>query len=167
MLSIRPATVQDIPMIRELTYRIWPQTYAPILSEEQIAYMLGKMYNPETLTAQMAEPTHQFVLCYDDAQAVAFAAYSEIEENAYKLHKIYVLPGQQGKGVGRYIIDYIAGDIITKGVAILYLNVNRYNYPALSFYEKTGFTLFKEEDIDIGNGYFMNDYVLRLHVEKQ
>ena len=28
------------------------------------------------------------------------------------------------------------------------------------FYEKLGFTVIKEEDIDIGNGYLMNDYVM-------
>ena len=41
------------------------------------------------------------------------------------------------------------------------LNVNRYNYSAQSFYEKFGFKVLKEEDIHIGGGYFMNDYVLR------
>jgi len=165
MLSIRTATAQDIPLIRELTNKIWPQTYAHILSEEQIAYMLGMMYSPEKLAEQINELNHQFILCYDDGQPMAFAGYSEIEKNGYKLHKIYVLPNQQGKGIGRYIIDYIANDIKAKGASALYLNVNRYNYSARSFYEKLGFTLYKEEDIDIGGGYFMNDYVLELILE--
>ena len=29
-----------------------------------------------------------------------------------------------------------------------------------SFYEKLGFAVIKEEDIDIGNGYFMIDFVM-------
>jgi len=39
--------------------------------------------------------------------------------------------------------------------------VNRQNN-AKNFYEKLGFVVIKEEDIDIGNGYFMNDYVMEM-----
>ena len=41
------------------------------------------------------------------------------------------------------------------------LNVNRYN-KALYFYEKHGFTIAQEVDIEIGEGYFMNDYIMKL-----
>jgi ribosomal protein S18 acetylase RimI-like enzyme len=43
-----------------------------------------------------------------------------------------------------------------KGV---FLNVNKYN-KAKFFYEKLGFVISKEEVIDIGNGYVMDDYVM-------
>jgi len=43
------------------------------------------------------------------------------------------------------------------------LNVNRFN-PAVSFYEKYGFKIIKEEVIDIGNGYVMDDYVMEMLV---
>ena len=46
-----------------------------------------------------------------------------------------------------------------KGATVLQLNVNRHN-TAKSFYEKLGFAVIKEEDIDIGSGYFMNDYIM-------
>ncbi len=77
----------------------------------------------------------------------------------YKLHKIYVLPSQQGKGSGKFIIDQLTNAMKIKGASALQLNVNR-NNPAKSFYEKIGFAVIKEEDIDIGSGYFMNDYVM-------
>ena len=41
----------------------------------------------------------------------------------------------------------------------LHLNVNKFN-DAVQFYERAGFVTIKEEDIDIGQGYFMNDYVM-------
>ncbi|WP_207759825.1 hypothetical protein [Flavobacterium cyanobacteriorum] len=43
------------------------------------------------------------------------------------------------------------------------LNVNRYN-PAVHFYEATGFKIIKEEDIDIGQGYLMEDYVMQKEI---
>lgn len=162
MLSIRNANIEDIPLIRELNLKIWPKTYSAILSDEQIAYMLDMMYAPDILQGQMEEPGHQFIICYDDESPVAFASFAPVSDDAYKLHKIYVLPGLQGKGIGRYMIDHIVADLKEKGVKLLYLNVNRYNTAARSFYEKMGFDVVREEDIDIGGGYFMNDYILKL-----
>jgi ribosomal protein S18 acetylase RimI-like enzyme len=41
----------------------------------------------------------------------------------------------------------------------LFLNVNKYN-SAIQFYHKIGFEIAKEEVIDIGNGFVMDDYVM-------
>jgi hypothetical protein len=34
------------------------------------------------------------------------------------------------------------------------------NYKAINFYFKNGFTIEKVADFDIGDGYFMNDFVM-------
>jgi ribosomal protein S18 acetylase RimI-like enzyme len=157
-MIIRTASVDDIPLIRDLTYKVWPQTYSSILSKEQIDYMLNMMYSETSLRQQM-EKDHEFILVYDDKEPVGFAAFSLAAPGIYKLHKIYVLPSRQGKGMGKYIIDELVKMMKTKGASALQLNVNRHN-KAKTFYEKIGFTVIKEEDIDIGNGYLMNDYVM-------
>jgi diamine N-acetyltransferase len=159
MLSIRKATTADIGLIRQLTMEVWPATYVPIVGEEQVAYMLQQFYAPESLAAQM-EQGHRFILAFSNGDAVAFASYSEIEPRIYKLHKLYILPSQQGMGVGRFMINYIVGDIKSTGATALHLNVNRYNHSAIAFYERLNFKQLRTEDIDIGSGYFMNDYVL-------
>lgn len=157
-LAIRKALPNDIPLIRDLTYRIWPQTYSSILSKEQIDYMLNMMYSEKSLQEQMQQ-NNEFVIAYDGKEPVGFASFSPIAPQVYKLHKLYVLQSQQGKGTGRFIIDQLIMAMKTKGTASLHLNVNRKNN-AKDFYEKLGFAVIKEEDIDIGNGYFMNDYLM-------
>jgi GNAT superfamily N-acetyltransferase len=163
MLSIEKTGVAGISVIKELTEKIWPQTYSSILSAEQIAYMMDMMYGTEALRSQIEDQNHRFILCYDDGKPVAFASYSEKEPGLFRLHKIYVLPGLQGKGVGKALIDYIVDDIKPQKAQVLELNVNRCN-KAKDFYSRLGFTVFREEDIDIGGGYFMNDYVMRLAI---
>lgn len=161
MLTLRKADTKDIPIIRALTFAIWPQTYGHILTKGQLDYMLEMMYSPASLEQQMLKQQHNFIIAYEDEQPVGFASYSTKDNNttAYKLHKIYVLTSMQGKGTGKKILDYIIHAIQPAGAQTLELNVNRYN-PAKKFYEKMGFTVLKTEDIDIGNGYFMNDYVM-------
>lgn len=157
-MTMRKAYPADIPLIRDMAYKIWPQTYGSILSKEQLDYMLNLLYGEKALHEQI-EGNIEFIIAYDGVHPLGFASFGSTEPTVYKLHKIYVLPSQQGKGTGRFIIDQLIKAMKAKGAVSLQLNVNRYNN-AKNFYEKLGFVVIKEEDIDIGNGYYMNDYVM-------
>lgn len=157
-LSLRRAYEKDIPLIRELSLQVWPQTYATILTREQIDYMLNMMYSEPALLKQMKD-RQEFIIVNDGRDPIGFASFSLAEPGVYKLHKIYLLPAIQGRGAGRFVITEILKAIARKGGKSLLLNVNR-NNKAKDFYEKLGFTIIREEDIDIGNGYYMNDYVM-------
>ncbi len=157
-ITFRKATDEDILLIKELVVQVWPQTYANILSAEQIEYMMDMMYSEAALHQQMQD-NHQFLIVYNSGIPIGFASYSEVEPTVYKLHKIYLLPLQQGRGSGRIVIEEILKDITPKGATSLILNVNRNNL-AKSFYEKLGFEVIKIEDVPIGNGFFMNDYIM-------
>jgi diamine N-acetyltransferase len=166
MFEIKNATTEEIPLIRELTSRVWPQTYAPILSQEQIDYMLEMMYSQASLEKQMTKESCQFIIVYEDGNPVGFASYSETEPKRWKLHKIYVLQNQQGKGTGRFVIDHIIEEIKKKDASALFLQVNIHN-KAKSFYEKLGFTEVDLINLDIGNGYFMNDYIMEKKLKSE
>lgn len=157
-ITLRRASDSDILLIRELSLQVWPATYQNILSTEQIEYMMELMYSEAALHQQMKD-NHHFQIVYNAGIPIGFASYSEVEPAVYKLHKIYILGLQQGRGTGRLVIEQIINNIRQEGARILRLNVNRHN-KAREFYEKLGFHSVKEEDVAIGNGYFMNDYVM-------
>ncbi|MEO6916733.1 MAG: GNAT family N-acetyltransferase [Chitinophagaceae bacterium] len=158
-LQVRAATVDDIPVIRRLAIDIWPMTYSHILTQDQIGYMLHLFYSERSLLQQMQ--SHQFFLGFYQDHPVAFASVGRTtEEGVFKLHKLYLSTGLQGKGMGRFLLNYIIGVIKSYGATDLELNVNRQN-KALGFYQALGFGIIKTEDIDIGEGFWMNDYVLR------
>ncbi|HUQ97326.1 MAG TPA: GNAT family N-acetyltransferase [Chitinophagaceae bacterium] len=158
VLSLRKASDKDVLLIRELSLQVWPQTYATILSAEQIQYMLSLMYSEAALHQQLADD-HHFYIVYNAGIPIGFVSYSAIEPHLFKLHKIYILPLQQGRGTGRFILEQVIAQVKKEGATALQLNVNR-NNKALEFYRKQGFIAIREEDNAIGNGYFMNDYVL-------
>ncbi|MEO5685469.1 MAG: GNAT family N-acetyltransferase [Chitinophagaceae bacterium] len=159
-VTIRPAGAEDILTIGVLANQIWPDTYGHILSAVQLQYMLQLIYSPASLTKQMSELHHQFLMLELEKLPVGFASFSATAEpGVYKLQKIYVRTDIQGKGLGKALIDAVIASIKPLQATALRLNVNRHN-KAISFYEKFGFAIIGEEDIDIGNGYFMNDYVM-------
>lgn len=161
-IIIREATENDIPLIHDLAHKVWPNTYCDILSSEQMDYMLEQIYSLASLQKQVAQG-HNFLIAEESDKPIAFADYNHLKEGVCKLQKIYVLPDQQGKSTGKLLISYIIQKIKKEGATALLLNVNR-NNKAKQFYEHLGFKVIGEEDIDIGNGFFMNDYIMHLSV---
>jgi diamine N-acetyltransferase len=161
MVTIKPASIGDLEAIRQLAYEIWPSAYGEILSGQQLKYMLEKFYSLSSLEHQLTVLKHQFIIAVEIESPMGFASFSPHEDDStvYHLNKIYVLPNQQGKNIGKQILDYVITQIKTSGAASLQLNVNR-NNKAINFYEKQGFAIISIEDIDIGEGYYMNDFVM-------
>lgn len=159
-MKILEANTSQLPIIAELAYAIWPFAYGEILSKEQLMYMLAKFYSLEALTEQLEKRNHVFLLVEENEKFVGFASYeSNIENHKTKIHKIYVLPETQGKGFGVQLINEIEKRAKNLQNDILFLNVNRFN-KAQHFYKKLGFEIAFEEDIEIGNGYLMEDFVM-------
>jgi diamine N-acetyltransferase len=159
MVTIRIANTEDLTTVEKLAREIWPVAYDGIVPPEQLAYMLDLIYNNATLRDQMLNQQHTFLMAEQGGEPVAFAAYSTVAPGVSKLHKIYVHQKMQGQGIGKQLIDFIADKLQSQPIHTLRLNVNRRN-KARFFYEKLGFVIVKEEDIDIGKGYFMVDYVM-------
>lgn len=163
MITFLPAGTDQVEIIHKLAHRTWPVSYKEMISPGQMKYMLNMMYSHESLEYQIEKQQHTFIIAYDDETPVGFAAYFpkyDISPAIYRLDKLYVLPDQQGKGIGKKLIDHIISIIKPQGAALLELTVNR-NNKALSFYQKLGFKITKEIDQPIGEGFFMNDYVMQ------
>lgn len=161
MLRIEKATVAQLSIVNELAHIIWPPTFGEILSEVQLAYMLNMMYSLEALYEQICEKKHVFLLAYWNNKPVGFASYELNYEgkSKTKLHKIYVLPTLQGKGVGKSLLLEIYRISKKHNATCVRLNVNKYNI-SVKKYETLGFSVVEKEVIDIGNGYVMDDYVM-------
>jgi ribosomal protein S18 acetylase RimI-like enzyme len=163
MITIRTAGLHDIDVIHTLAHRTWRIAYKEMISPEQMEYMLNMMYSHDSLHYQIEEQGHIFLIAYDDDVPVGFAAYFpkyDISPAIIRLDKLYVLTDQHGKGIGKKLIDHIISVIKPLGAALLELTVNR-NNPSLTFYQKMGFKIIKEIDHPIGEGFFMNDYVMQ------
>ena len=157
--QIRNADKTDVHVISTMAHAIWPDTYSQILSPPQLHYMLNLLYSEDSLRKQMDEG-HHFLIALSNAETVGFASYSHANKvGVFKVHKLYVHPMLHGHGFGKKILDRIVKDVTPKGAVALQLNVNRENR-AINFYEKYGFKKVGEEDIAIGEGYFMNDFVM-------
>lgn len=156
--TIRAATKADLPVIRQLAHQIWPVAYSEILSPKQLDYMLRLFYTEESLARQIEEG-QQFFLLKTNEKPVGFAAVGPTDANRWKLHKLYVLPEWQGRQLGAMLLSHAEAFARANSGNILFLQVNRHNR-AQDFYLRNGFQITAEKDFDIGEGFFMNDFVM-------
>jgi len=156
----------DLQPVHALAHVIWPATYAPILTKEQISYMLEKLYAVPALEAQQ-EQGQVFLLLQKENQPIGFAAYSclQPEERVYKLQKIYLLPACQGAGYGRLLLAEVMRRCRELGGKTLELNVHRRN-PAFHFYVRNGFSIHQTVDIPFGP-FTLTDYIMRRPLDFQ
>ena len=163
-VQIRRAWPEDIPLIRSIADIAFRDTYRDILSPAQMEYMMDWMYSEESLEAQMNRLGHVYFLCGDRGYA-SFRKEGSTEDGRelYHLEKIYVLPSEQGTGLGRRLFETVTSYIrtISSGHPRVELNVNRKN-PALGFYEHLGMQKVRSGDFPIGHGFYMNDYIMGL-----
>jgi diamine N-acetyltransferase len=161
--EVRMASRDDLRQIQELAMRIFPVTYRDIVEGPQIEYMMDMFYSSGNLVKQF-ESGQQFLIVYYGGYAAGYASYTLLNSTGdYKLNKIYLDQNLQGKGLGKILLKEVIFRLREAGGRNLQLNVNRYN-KAVGFYRNMGFEVKKEELLDIGNGYFMDDFVMELNL---
>jgi GNAT superfamily N-acetyltransferase len=164
-IIITRAGLSDRAFIRSISERTWPSTYGHIISQEQIDFMLDWMYSDASLEKQMNTGCEFYIASKQndngDLDPVGFCSVSS-EDGAHKLNKLYVLPVAQGTGAGKALLNKAIEVAKAAGSTSLFLQVNKQN-TAYTFYLKKGFIKELEFKFDIGNGFYMDDYVMRLH----
>ena len=156
MLKFKNATINDIPLISQLADKIWKEHYPSIISQDQINYMLQSRYSQEAIAAGI-ERGEKYFIAYCNEKAVAYASIEWLED-FYYLHKFYIDVSNHRRGFGKQLFDYLLSQIGTS--MPIKLQVNRENIKALNFYFKVGFEIESATDFDIGEGYYMNDFVM-------
>lgn len=164
MFTIRQAQADDCLLINQLAANVFPATYKDILSQEQLEYMFDWMYAPQNIRKQMEEG-HVYFIAYEESEPCGYLSVQQEEENLFHLQKIYVLPAFQKAQAGNYLfheaIKYIKK--VHPAPCRMELNVNR-NNKAVGFYERMGMKIAREGDFHIGNGYYMNDYIMAIEL---
>lgn len=117
MIKIFKATETDLQTIHDMAQVVFRHTYRDILSPEQMEYMMDMMYSLPNLHKQLDEGHHYYV-AYEGAAPCGYVSVQYEGPDAdgievFHLHKIYVMPETQGRGVGlklfQTVVDHVRG----------------------------------------------------------
>ncbi|MFC6268232.1 GNAT family N-acetyltransferase [Frigoriflavimonas asaccharolytica] len=160
-MKIALAKESDILEIQKIATQSWQENYQNIISQEQIDYMLHLMYNEKELQNHFQNENYSYFFIENESEMRIGIMGVEIntEEKSTKLHRLYLLKSEKGKGFGKLAIEFLKNWVKEKENSRIILNVNKFN-PAKEFYLKNGFSVYSEGIFDIGNSFVMDDYLM-------
>ena len=166
-VKILKAGENDLPVIHDMAQIVFRHTYLDILSPQQMEYMMEWMYSLPNLHKQLSEG-HVYFIAYISGRPCGYMSIQKegIDSGimVFHLQKIYVMRSEQGKGVGKLLfnqaVDYVTNSFLPSRIE---LNVNR-NNNAVGFYRHIGMRILREGDFHIGEGFYMNDYIMGLDI---
>jgi ribosomal protein S18 acetylase RimI-like enzyme len=156
-IQLQKAKSEDIPLITSLAHKIWKAYYPAIITNEQIDYMLDKFYSTTSLDEQMNDG-QDFYLINSDGTSVGYLSVAQQNQGDYFLNKFYIDPNEHRKNIGENTFLLLLD--LLPDLKTMRLTVNRSNFKSINFYFKLGFIIKEVKDFDIGNNYFMNDFIM-------
>ncbi len=150
MIIKRLCTKDDSTLISKMCNEIWHECYEDMLSYEQRLYMLDSFLSPSSIKKTL-DNGYNFYLVYLKNELSAFFAYKKYDDHLY-LDKLYSYKKYRGNGLLKYVLDYLN----TYKLDIKLRTCK--NNPTLAIYKHVGFTVYSEAKVDIGSGFYMDDY---------
>ncbi len=165
MITFPYVKVNEIFLLQQLAHQIWYEYYPSIISKEQISFMLEMMYSFSVINREIQEGFHwKFIQLYEEK--IGFLSYNyEKDSFLVKLNKLYILPKYHGNGFGQLSLQHVIKEAQNYKAISVYLTVNKNNIQAINAYKKAGFIIEKSEKFDLGNGFFMDDYVMKCNIK--
>ncbi|AOW19625.1 GNAT family N-acetyltransferase [Urechidicola croceus] len=152
----------EIEVVSQLAYKIWNQHYVPIIGQDQVDYMIDKFQSQIAITNQIKNGYEYYLISHNEIAVGYLALVPDNQTKKLMISKIYIDADYRGSGNGKQLLDFTKKVSKEIGFKTIWLTVNKYNSKSINWYQKNGFEITEEVTMDIGNGYFMDDYVLTL-----
>lgn len=152
---------QQITNIARLACEIWREHYTPIIGPEQVDYMLEKFQSEKAVTEQLAGGYEYFTVSHDNQLAGYMAIIPDEEKASVMLSKIYVKKSARGHGLGKKMLKFVEDICRQRNFNIIWLTVNKNNKDSIAWYSRMGFVIAEPIVQDIGNGFVMDDFLMK------
>ncbi len=134
-LAIRPASIDDVPLILSLIREL--AAYER-LADEVVA---DEAALRETLFGE--RPSAEVIIGAIEGDPVCFALYFQsystfLARPGITLEDVYVRPAHRGRGFGCALLAHLARTAVARGCGRLEWAVLDWNAPAIGFYESIG-----------------------------
>ncbi|MCH5323927.1 MAG: GNAT family N-acetyltransferase [Eubacterium sp.] len=155
---------QQINLLAAIADEIWHEYFGIIISDEQIDYMVEKFQSEHAITSQIQNDGYEYYMFYIGDEPIGYNGIKP-EKDALFLSKLYIKKEHRSKGYASKAFEFLTDYCKNHGLKYIYLTVNRRNDDTINIYKKKGFYVTEEKCADIGNGFVMDDYIMRLDIK--
>jgi len=154
----------DIDKVSELAYEVWNQHFVAIIGQEQVDYMLDKFQNSNAIARQISDGYEYYLIANNDKNVGYLGLLTDINTSKMMISKFYIKQGSRGLGIGSAALKYVQQLAKQRKLNKAWLTVNRHNKKTIDWYLKQHFVITDEVKKDIGQGFYMDDYIMELEI---
>jgi ribosomal protein S18 acetylase RimI-like enzyme len=150
-LKIRKVQKDGLEELIRISRSTFSESFAAYNTEDDMARYLAQAFSQEQLASELSNPESAFFFAELDGTVVGYmktntggAQSADRFPDALQLERIYVVPSQQGKGIGQILMDEVIQMARQGGHNQVWLSVWERNPDAIRFYERNGFEVFDQ-----------------------
>ncbi|MEM6803167.1 MAG: GNAT family N-acetyltransferase [Bacteroidota bacterium] len=145
-MELRRIELEEIKDLQSICKEVYSINFGDHWEPGGLELYLEEQFGDERMKKDLANDQILYYLMKEGEAAIGFVkvnldaeleGFSEID--CCELEKIYLLPNQKGKGLGRKAINAVMDRLKAKGKKLLFLCVIDSNQAAMKFYEALGF----------------------------
>lgn len=169
MQTITP-TIEHIPQLQPLMRATFTDTFGHLYPPADLAAYLGSAYSSAQLASELGDPRNFWQLVLDGSgDPVAYLEcvpahlpHPDLDpQHDGEIERLYVLPSQQGKGLGRQLMGLALDHLRQRhGAAPQWLGVWSQNLRAQALYRSYGFGKVGEYEFPVG-GTIDHEFIFR------
>jgi GNAT superfamily N-acetyltransferase len=144
-IHLKKITTLDSEVLFMLMKEIYPPAYRHFWKDDG-AWYVNTQYSKENILKELSEEkaAYYFVVLNNKIVGNFRIIWNEklanlSEEKQVKLHRIYLHPKTQGKGLGKLLLSWLEEKAIQKGYKIIWLDAMDWQPQAFQFYSKLGY----------------------------
>jgi len=166
----------EIQTLANLAGEIWNEYWPPIIKEAQTRYMIEKFQSYNAIKNQIENENYIYKIIEVNGENVGYFGVSAKNKKIWQkdmpeigfeylfLSKLYLKKDYRAKGLGRKAFEAVKETAREKSLNYIYLTVNKFNSNSIKAYENWGFKTVETAKTDIGQGFIMDDYIMRYEI---
>ena len=158
--QIRRMNEEDIEQVQLVARSSWHSTYKGMIPDPIQERFVNTAYSYEMLMKRLTETL--FLVAEQEGNIIGFANFTPLkDEKRVELGAIYLYEEYQGNGIGTELLKTGLEEL--QYLKKMYVNVEKDNQSAVSFYKSKGFMIETEYD-DVFDGHTLK--TVRMMLEK-
>ena len=150
-ITIRNWTREDFSIVKKILLVTWKNTYT-FIPDEDILSHFEKHYSEDRLIEILNDPFSKGIIAEVNSIPTGWLKlFEDIINKKYFVSSLYVLPGYQGLGLGKKLLNEAYRIAKEKQFSKVWLGVMKQNVKSLEWYKNLGFIFDEEEPFQMGS----------------
>ena len=142
-IEIRRISASNVALLSDIAIRAYSDHYLHLWYDKGEWY-INKSFSEQNLLSELVDGNALFFIIYSNNEAVGFLKLNidaplEEEISALELERIYLTKAASGKGIGKFVLDFVFEVAKDQNKKLVWLKVMDSSSEAIRFYENNGF----------------------------